>query len=266
MRRLSSEEVKRIQIEILDVVSSFCDEHGINYWLDSGTLLGAIRHKGYIPWDDDIDIGMLREDYDKFSELFNANNQKYKFVCVENTKDFYTPFGKVIDTATILYEPDKQGSKLAINIDIFIYDNAPDDNRIVRKMYNRRDRLLLVALFSRGAQILPNDSGLRVLAKNLIHFLCKPFSSRKLVLKAVANSKRFSKFETRRVGNFTAVSRIAVDKHVFDSFIDVEFEGKMYKAPAGYDEWLTDFYGDYMQLPPKDKQVSHHLYEAYLID
>ena len=266
MRRLNAEEVKKIQIEILDVVSSFCDENSIKYWLDSGTLLGAIRHKGYIPWDDDIDIGMLREDYDRFSALFNANNQKYRFVCVENTEDFYTPFGKVIDTATILYEPDKRGSKLAINIDIFIYDNAPDDDRIVKRMYNRRDRLLLVALFSRGAQILPNDSGLRVLAKYLTHFLCKPFSCRKLVLKAVDNSKRYSRFETRRVGNFTAVSRIAVDKRVFDSFIDVEFEGKMYKAPVGYDEWLTDFYGDYMQLPPKDKQVSHHLYEAYLID
>ena len=266
MKRLSNEEVKKTQIEILDIVSSFCDKNSIKYWLDTGTLLGAIRHKGYIPWDDDIDIGMLREDYDRFSQLFNNHNERYRFVCLDNTEDFYTAFGKVIDTKTILYEPDIHGSKLAVNIDVFVYDNAPDDDKLLKKMYNKRDRYMLMALFSRGSQILPSDSILKRIQKHVVHVATCGFSSKKLIVKAIENSKRYSDVETKRVGNFTSVSRIAVDKKVFDSFIDVEFEGKMYKAPAGYDEWLTDFYGDYMQLPPKDKQVSHHLYEAYLID
>ena len=106
MHELSLDELRKIQIEILDVVSKFCDDHEINYWLDGGTLIGAVRHKGYIPWDDDIDLGMLRPDYDKFMRLFNEHNTRYKFHCIENDPKFYVPFGKVLDTETILYEPD----------------------------------------------------------------------------------------------------------------------------------------------------------------
>lgn len=265
-KRLNNEEVKKIQIDILDVVSSFCDDNNIKYWLDTGTLLGAIRHKGYIPWDDDIDIGMLREDYDRFASLFNQHNKRYRFVCLDNSEDFYTAFGKVIDTKTVLYEPDIHGNKLAVNIDVFVYDNAPDDDILLEKMYRKRDRYMLLALFSRGSQVLPTDSYLKRTQKRIVHLVTCGFSSEKLLAKVIDNSKTYSKIETKRVGNFTSVSRIAVDKRVFDSFIDVEFEGKKYKAPVGYDEWLTDFYGDYMQLPPKEKQVSHHLYEAYLIE
>ena len=79
MRKVELEELRKIQISILDVVADFCEKHKINYWIDSGTLLGAIRHKGYIPWDDDIDIGMLREDYDKFKKLFNQYNDRYLY-------------------------------------------------------------------------------------------------------------------------------------------------------------------------------------------
>ncbi len=265
MRRLTTEEVKKIQIEILDVVAAFCEENNINYWLDSGTLLGAVRHKGYIPWDDDIDIGMLRPDYDKFAELFNKSNDRYRFVDIDNTPDFYVAFGKVIDTKTVLYEPDKNGDKLAVNIDIFIYDNAPDDDNIVKKMYDRRDRLAFMSLFSRGNQIISTDTFIRRIIKKATHICFVFVSSANCVKKISENSQKYSKEKTKRVGNFTAVTRIASDKKIFSSFVDVDFEGKKYNAPVGYDEWLTDFYGDYMQLPPKEKQVTHHQYEAYLL-
>lgn len=266
MKRLNVEEVKKYQVGILDVVSDFCEKHQIQYWLDTGTLLGAIRHKGYIPWDDDIDIGMLREDYDRFMNLFNQSNTRYQFLCYENNHDFYVPFGKVLDTKTVLYEPDKNGSKSAVNIDVFVYDNAPDDDKLVDKMYNRRDKLSYMALFSRGNQILPKDNFVKKLEKIALHTLLLGVSSEKCIKKLIENSKKYSSDETKRVGNFTSASRIAVDKKVFQSFVDVEFEGKYYKAPVGYDEWLTDFYGDYIQLPPVEKRVTHHQYEAYLIE
>ena len=139
MREILLDELKKTQIEILDVVDTFCRENNINYWLDSGTLLGAIRHGGYIPWDDDIDIGMLRKDYDIFLKKFNEKNERYKVYSIENNKNFPYPFGKVLDTHTILYEPNEQGVKLSVNIDVFIYDNAPNDDKIINKMYKKRD-------------------------------------------------------------------------------------------------------------------------------
>lgn len=266
MKRLNTDEVKTIQVTILDIVSDFCEKNQIKYWLDTGTLLGAIRHKGYIPWDDDIDIGMLREDYEKFMKLFNQSNARYKFQCYENNPNFYVAFGKVLDTTTLLYEPDRNGSKSAVNIDVFVYDNAPDNDKLVQKMYNRRDKLSYMALFSRGTQILPNDSIIKKIEKTVLHALLLGVSPQKCVEKLVKNSKQYCNEKTKRVGNFTSASRIAVNKSVFKSFIDVEFEGKKYKAPIGYDEWLKDFYGDYMQLPPVEKRVTHHQYEAYLLD
>lgn len=114
MREILLDELKDRQIAILDVVDAFCRENNINYWLDSGTLLGAIRHGGYIPWDDDIDIGMLRPDYDRFLAMFNKLNKQYQVFSVENDINFPYPFGKVLDTHTVLYEPNEQGVKLSI--------------------------------------------------------------------------------------------------------------------------------------------------------
>lgn len=265
MKKLNEEDVKRIQIEILDVVSEFCDTNKIHYWLDSGTLLGAVRHKGYIPWDDDIDLGMLRPDYDRFVAEFNRSNMKYKLICIENTPDYYAAFGKVIDTDTVLYEPDRTGKKLAVNIDIFVYDNAPDDDKKVKRMYRIRDRLQFMALFSWGNQILKSDKFHKRLMKRFLHSICRLQSTETLIKKEIENSMKYSDIKTKRVGNFTSVSRIACSKAIFDFFIEMDFEGKKYKAPGGYDEWLRAFYGDYMQLPPEEKRVTHHQYEAYSI-
>ena len=110
MNEIKLDELKKIQLDILVFIDDFCEKNNINYWIDCGTLLGAVRHKGYIPWDDDIDIGMLREDYDKFMKIFNncCNNSKYKFISYETDKNWPFPFGKVLDITTVLYEPDKK--------------------------------------------------------------------------------------------------------------------------------------------------------------
>lgn len=265
MRRVYDSELKRIQLDILDNVAEFCEKNGIKYWLDSGTLIGAIRHKGYIPWDDDIDIGMLRPDFDKFMALFNESNDKYKSYCIDNNPEFYYAHGKVLDTDTVLYEPDKNGLKLCINIDIFVYDNTPDE-RICNKMYNIRDRyrgLHILRVFDKGT---PRGGVLRKMAIRIGRVAVKMFPKNYFITKMSENSKRYSKIDTQYVGNFTAFSRMICDKSVFASFIKGEFEGKEYMIPVGYDKWLRSFYGDYMQLPPEEKRVSHHKFEAYVKD
>lgn len=265
MRTVNNEELKRVQIEILDVVSKYCDENGIRYWLDGGTLIGAVRHNGYIPWDDDIDLGMLRPDFDRFIHEFNSYDSRYVVGCVESDESFTYAYAKVLDTRTILYEPDEKGNKISINIDVFVYDNAPDDSQKVKELFRKRDRYRDMNQL-RTMHNKPTGRLGRQLFVRLLRLTLLPFPRNFFAKKEVANAKKYNSIETKRVGNFLGWARLTCDKHVFDSFIDHVFEGKMYKIPVGYDKWLTEFYGDYMQLPPPEKRVSHHTFKAYIED
>lgn len=269
MEYMTLEEIRKTEIEILDVIAKFCDERKINYWIDCGTLLGAIRHKGFIPWDDDVDVGMLRPDYDRFMKEFNGYDPGYEFHCFENTPKWIWSYGKVMDTETVMYEHDyRQEIFKAMNygvyVDIFVYDNAPDDDKAMRKMFRRRDFLHHMNN-ARLKTIFASMKGnmFRGIYGRFGRLILKLFPRYYFVRKLFENSRRYISEDTKRVGNFSAYMPMVCDKDVFDSFIDVEFEGKKYKAPVGYDKWLRAFYGDYMQLPPVEQRVGHHHFTAY---
>lgn len=263
MREIGLVELKQLQLDILEAAHVCCIKNKINYWLDCGTLLGAIRHNGYIPWDDDIDIGMLRNDYEQFRKIFNQENDRYKFTCVENDSEYCFAFGKILDTNTVLYEPDKRGRKISVYIDVFVYDNAPDDDAALKRMYQIRN-------FYRGCNTartqMPDDvpGKFRKAVFFLAHYALKVFPKNYFSRKMVVNSQKLKDKDTRRVGNFTSRYEFACDKHVFDVFVDHEFEGKAYKIPIGYDEWLKSIYGDYMKMPPIEERIHSHNFEAYM--
>ena len=100
MKKLTLDEVKKIQLEILAYIDSFCKKNNISYFINYGTLLGAVRHKGFIPWDDDIDISMDREHYNMFIEKFNQDSSKYKILSLDTDKAYFNNFIKVVDTTT----------------------------------------------------------------------------------------------------------------------------------------------------------------------
>lgn len=261
MKQLNEEEVKIYQLGILNTVADFCEKNQIQYWLDCGTLLGAIRHKGYIPWDDDIDIGMLRPDFDRFMNIFNQANGRYKFICRELGNSFYYPYGKVLDTETVLYEPDENGMKISVNIDVFVYDNAPESNQKVAEMYKLGDWYTKLNAVQNG--VVGTHGIIKDIVKTVGFEVLKIFPKGYFSKKIVDNSKKYADTNTSAVGNFTSIPRIICKKDIFSSFIKVPFEGREYNAPIGYDKWLNAFYGDYMQLPPEEKRVSHHMYKAY---
>ena len=263
MNIISTEELKEIQLGILDYVHQFCIDNHIKYWLDCGTLLGAVRHKGYIPWDDDVDIGMLRVDFERFRSIFEDPNGRYHFICGDNDSTFFGAHGKVLDTSTVLYEPDLNGYKSCVNIDVFVYDNAPDNDKEFKKMYDKRDLYRTCTVFQKMPGITKNDTIVRKCVKNMLHVILAFFPDGYFLRKMIDNCKKYKDISTKRVGNFTSYSRTYCSTSAFLSTTFVQFEGKEYFAPVGYDEWLKSLYGNYMKLPPAEKQVSHHEFIAF---
>lgn len=264
MRKLSIDEVKQYQIQIFQAVASFCEEHHISYWIDCGSLIGTIRHGGYIPWDDDIDIGMLRPDFERMKREFNLSNERFRFSCVDMDEDSFTPYGKVFDTTTVLYEPNENGYKSCINVDIFVYDNAPDDEHALKKMYDRRNFYQLMERFQHHG-VSDYGKWYRKMILEPLYLLTNLFPKNYFVKKISDNAKKYSDKRTKRVGNFTSGTSMSCDRSVFDSFVEKKFENITVRVPSGYDRWLTSFYGNYMELPPEEKRVSHHHFIAYTI-
>ena len=265
MQEINERELQKLQIQILDVTAEFCEKKGIRYWLTAGTLLGAVRHNGYIPWDDDIDIGMLRPDFDRFIREFNSYTDRYEVKCIDTDPDFCLAFAKVLDKQTILYEPDEKGIKLAVYIDVFVYDNVPANPIVIKKMYILRD-------FWRDCNLLrtkdfePLRNRLTKAFIGFLRILVKPFPRNFFALGWSKHAKKYSKTDTKFIGDFTGYGKMVCDISIFDELDEHEFEGKTYKIPKGYDQWLTRRYGDYMRLPPAEKRVSTHRFKAYYKD
>lgn len=261
MRTIGLEELRSIQLDLLQKTAEFCDKNGLRYFLCGGTLIGAIRHKGYIPWDDDIDIAMPRPDYDRFVKIFNRSENYYQVVSLETNPEYAYAFAKVYDNRTELKELHYNGIPFGVYIDIFPADGVKDAAQIRKIMLLHKILNAKKANYSR-----------RKLLNKIINTLAKlillPFSAQQIA--------RWMDNEARKYafGSVPCAGLIAnplgvgekVEKSVFESDIYKEFEGRKYPVPIGYDTWLWSIYGDYMQLPPEEHRVSHHTFDAWWKD
>lgn len=254
------QELRQIQLDILDWVVDFCKSHDLRYFLSSGTLLGAIRHKGYIPWDDDIDLYMPRKDYNKFIKLFNDPSDTIELKKQGSKKYLYT-FAKVCNKHTLLLEDEVPGFELGINIDIFPVDFVSDDINTRKKLWWWKKKLYRI----RRAK-LQNTNFL----DSKFNYLCYRHVPIPLRIVDKLIHKLFQDNEpTNTMCNLTesggpydgCFSRECIEGKP----VEVEFEGKKYQAMYGWDEYLKATYGNYMQLPPVDQRVTHN-FIAYHID
>lgn len=256
MRAITRKESRKVMLDILDEVSAFCDNHGLTYFLSSGTLLGAIRHKGFIPWDDDIDIEMPRPDYEKFVLLYR-NEGMYTISCPLDKSSFLF-HTKIYDPRTIKYESGIDYTlfePLGIDIDIFVIDGQPDNDhyeeftKVVRKTRQLRNSFVRA--------VRPYSGGI---IQRMITFLSRLPGKNyytKQFLKTVTKYPYESSVYAAPAGIYTG-EKSRHRKAVYDEKFKVEFEGKEYWAPGLYDEYLRDSFDDYMQLPPLEQQKTHH--------
>lgn len=268
MRQIEIDELKKIQLDILNCFDTFCRKNNLHYWLDYGTLLGAVRHHGYIPWDDDLDIGMLRKDYEIASQLFNQQtSEPIAFMTPHNKDDYRYPFGKLICTNTILYEYGKDGIKTGVYIDVFPYDNCPSNEKTMKRVFHKRN--LLGRLRRLKLPMRREVSGIKKAVYVIGSYLMRLIPNNLIEKELDKNAKRFESMESEFVCDFVDPydSRcLKIPKQLFMDFTEVQFESGKYPAPKDYDYWLRSYYGDYMTLPPIDERVGHHVFEAFYIE
>ena len=262
-KELSLEEKKKVSFDILKSVCSFCEEHGIRYYLAYGTLLGAIRHKGFIPWDDDVDLLMPRPDYIKFLDTFEGP-QDLKVVSCFNSRDYVLPFAKVQNNKTKMMLPSGKIIDQGLGIDLFPVDGIPDDlsleeaERIFRKEND---------IFIKSIQKYDN---FKFLVPKTIKEHIKVCAYKASILTGILNGKcrKISKnpFDSDYDSCSMVASAVGMHSGKFRPFkkewfdpIKVEFEGDHFIAPAGYDEILSMIYSNYMELPPEKDRITTHI-------
>ena len=266
MRQLSLQEIKQIELNLLKKFDSFCRENHIRYFLSNGTLLGAIKYKGFIPWDDDIDVFVPREDYNKIVTIFNDDNS-YKLYAFERDCKYRFPFAKLCDLSTKKEEKNTDnGVVLGIDIDIFPLDAWSDDlNKAKReaKIINKKMHLLRLTKLVKSDSLNP----IKRTIKRIVMIALKVIGSKFFVKSIINISKKNDGSENLYLGCKSWCiygEREILPAEVFCNVIEVEFEGHMFPAPEGYDVYLKSLYGNYRLDPPTEKQKTHHFFLIYL--
>lgn len=256
-------KVRQVQLEIAKEIRRVCEENEISCFLAHGTFLGAVRHGGFIPWDDDMDMGMLRCDYEKFCRI--APEKLKPEFCLQTwytEPNYGLPFGKVMKRGTVYLE-NKKTSRLQNNgiyVDIFPYDYAPEDADEMKKLTANLLSLYRVKLMKSGYKPwLEND---RILWKKRIGYLYYQlkslFVSQQTLARAydtlavaIHDSALLCERNGRTVPN-------CYERSWVEELSDYAFEGEIFKGPKAYDQYLTSLYGDYMVLPPEGERENRH--------
>lgn len=262
-RKINNVEHKQLLLKTLLAFDQFCQSHQIQYSLAYGTMLGAVRHQGFIPWDDDIDIFMLREQYDKFVTLWQQENnqlkKQYKLWDLNDPENFYIGYvTKFFDTNTELVEHiNKRSIKYGIFIDIFPLDNIPSDTT-KHKNFLKKHRFykkMLTHLYRHGAWLNKLAKKYSTKIPSIYYFIHK--------IQQLNNANPNSNYIATCTVPDKNINKNIYSRKMFNKIIKLDFEGYQFPVIAEYDHFLKQYYGDYLKLPPKEEQVGHNV-EAYL--
>lgn len=272
MKELTAVELtewKRIVTDILREFHTICKENNLRYFCCGGTAIGAVRHKGIIPWDDDIDISMPRPDYDRLVEVCQQRDMgNYELVTPYNTPDYPLPFMKLCRKDTTLIEQKHIPCVIGVFIDIFPLDGTSSDvteaarmKRQYEKLWHKLEAVSSRSSFAEHISLLKDRKEWGRFLTKTVAFFWRDGMRRQLLrrLEAISRSHPFDTSQNVIVyGGSYGAKEIMPKSFCEGSDIPMPFENITAMMPSGYNEYLTRIYGNYMQLPPKEKQVSHH--------
>ena len=256
-------KVQMTQLEIAKEIRRVCDENNIRYFLAGGTFLGAVRHKGFIPWDDDMDLGMLRKDYEEFCRI--APEKLKPEYCLQTwytDPNYSLPFGKVVKRNTVYLEG-KKTNRLKENgfyVDIFPVDYVPEEPESRAELAAKLVKLYRTKLMKSG--YCPWVDNGAFLWKKRIGYVYYQLLS--LFARQEDLARDFDALSTSAPAGTHVVEQEALSgpkylkASLFDQFSEYPFEGEMFTGVADYDLYLSTLYGDYMQLPPEDQRENRH--------
>lgn len=270
-RYLSLPEIQSISLEILRTVANICEEENLRYFLVYGTLLGAVRHQNFIPWDDDLDIMMPKEDHDKLIDFLQKYPEKlphYKLFTPDLVPDYPYMITRISDDRYALEMDNEEPYGMGVFIDIYPYEGLGNTIQEALQLGLKGDRLssLCYQASRKRFAMETTTSPLRKLLKFPVYLFAKCIGKNyfQKKLKALSGAKAFD--QSNYVGCLTWLSTGKKDifqgKH-FTDFVYLPFADTQFRAPKHYHEVLSHGYGDYMQLPPEEKRIQHHFYKAY---
>ena len=261
MKEITSlDEIKSIELSIMKKIHKLCEEEGIVYYLSFGSLIGAVRHNGFIPWDDDIDLYLPRPDYNKLVKIIKKKGPQMGL-------NYANPFSKihygrnltkVFDTTTYLIEPDyRTDDPIGVFVDLWPLDGTPN-NRILRKIYLVRAHLKKKVILASSMKY--NDK-YSILKKMEIR-VAGVFNHSKLVRSMERMARKYSFNKSEYVFSYAAQDAV-YKRELFNKRILWKFEDTELYIPAEYDKILRLEFGDYMKLPPIEQRVAHHVVNTY---
>lgn len=264
MNREDVRQYQLAQLELMDATDAICKELGITYYLIGGTLLGAIRHKGFIPWDPDIDIAMPRADYERFREYWSSTeSDRYFYQHRTTEKNHLSPHALlrikgthvVTNKQFTTYAPQYDG----IYLDIFPLDTPPADKKLQEKQMKKIKKIKRIIQLKAGYIYDPNTGLIKRMMKAFVKYMLLPFSFPFLNKKLDAAMTKYNGCESGflvSMASHYSYWKQLMPKEVYGEPVYVEYEGKQYAAPANTDDYLKRIYGDYMKLPPEDSRYS----------
>lgn len=244
-RKMTRDEIRETQIGILKYLKKVCEENGLRYYLCGGTLLGAARHQGYIPWDDDIDVFVELNDLIKLHKILEQDN-RYRLISMFDDSGYFDECSLLVDMDTVCdINRFPMQVTSGVSIDVFMISGLPDGQEAIKVMDQAKQ--------------------LELACYNTLY---SKKENKEAVKKLIAYMQQYDFDQCPNVAHVLGrfMYREITKKEYFEKSVLLPFEGEQMACPVGWDAYLTDIYGDYMTLPPREQQVAHHYFRAYLKD